>query len=150
MALDAGVPVIPAAVWGGQRLFTKHHPIEFRRGVAVTVVLEANHQVPESAKFLHGDVYRAYVFVGDAAGLLFVIGILTYRLLFAPIKRGRIDWLVEKATELGVFALQPLACERSVLRLAAEREQPHCSAEACNELAPPHDSSSGQSRIAGR
>ena len=39
MALDAGVPVIPAAVWGGQRLFTKHHPIEFRRGVAVTVVL---------------------------------------------------------------------------------------------------------------
>ena len=39
MAIDAGVPVVPAAVWGGQRLFTKHHPIELRRGVAVTVVL---------------------------------------------------------------------------------------------------------------
>ena len=39
MAIDAGVPVIPAAVWGGQRLFTKHHPIRFTRGVAVTVVL---------------------------------------------------------------------------------------------------------------
>ena len=39
MAVDAGVPVIPAAVWGGQRLFTKHHPIQFTRGVAVTVVL---------------------------------------------------------------------------------------------------------------
>ena len=39
MAVDAGVPVIPAAVWGGQRLFTKHHPIELKRGVAVTVVL---------------------------------------------------------------------------------------------------------------
>jgi 1-acyl-sn-glycerol-3-phosphate acyltransferase len=39
MAIDAGVPVIPAAVWGGQRLFTKHHPIELKRGVAVTVVL---------------------------------------------------------------------------------------------------------------
>src|SRR5437016_10844104 len=26
-------------------------------------------------------------------------------LLFAPIKRGRIDWLVEKATELGVARL---------------------------------------------
>jgi 1-acyl-sn-glycerol-3-phosphate acyltransferase len=39
MAIDAGVPVIPAAVWGGQRVFTKHHPIELRRGVAVTVVL---------------------------------------------------------------------------------------------------------------
>ncbi|SNS12095.1 1-acyl-sn-glycerol-3-phosphate acyltransferases [Geodermatophilus pulveris] len=39
MAIDAGVPVLPAAVWGGQRVFTKHHPIELRRGVAVTVVL---------------------------------------------------------------------------------------------------------------
>ena len=28
-------------------------------------------------------------------------------LLFAPIKRGRIDWLVEKATELGVARLRP-------------------------------------------
>src|SRR3954464_6369576 len=27
MAIDAAVPVVPAAVWGGQRLFTKHHPI---------------------------------------------------------------------------------------------------------------------------
>jgi 1-acyl-sn-glycerol-3-phosphate acyltransferase len=39
MAIDAGVPVIPAAVWGGQRVFTKHHPIQFTRGVAVTVIL---------------------------------------------------------------------------------------------------------------
>src|SRR2546421_8235474 len=29
-------------------------------------------------------------------------------LLFAPIKRGRIDWLVEKATELGVSMLMPV------------------------------------------
>ena len=28
--------------------------------LAVTTVLEVNHQLPESAKFLHGDVYRAY------------------------------------------------------------------------------------------
>lgn len=33
----------------------------------------------------------------------------------------RMDWLVEKATELGVHAIQPLVCERSVLRLAGER-----------------------------
>ncbi|WNV77750.1 1-acyl-sn-glycerol-3-phosphate acyltransferase [Geodermatophilus sp. DSM 44513] len=39
MAISAGVPVLPAAVWGGQRVFTKHHPLELRRGVAVTVVL---------------------------------------------------------------------------------------------------------------
>jgi len=33
----------------------------------------------------------------------------------------RMDALVEKATELGVAALQPLMCERSVLRLTGER-----------------------------
>jgi 16S rRNA (uracil1498-N3)-methyltransferase len=33
----------------------------------------------------------------------------------------RMDLLVEKATELGVAAIQPLVCERSVLRLAGER-----------------------------
>ena len=33
----------------------------------------------------------------------------------------RMDWLVEKATELGVTRIQPLLSERSVLRLAGER-----------------------------
>jgi len=33
----------------------------------------------------------------------------------------RMDWLVEKATELGVAAIQPLMTERSVLRLKGER-----------------------------
>ena len=33
----------------------------------------------------------------------------------------RMDWLVEKATELGVASIQPLMTERSVLRLVAER-----------------------------
>jgi 16S rRNA (uracil1498-N3)-methyltransferase len=35
----------------------------------------------------------------------------------------RMDTLVEKATELGVHAIQPLLCERSVLRLAGDRAQ---------------------------
>ena len=35
----------------------------------------------------------------------------------------RMDTLVEKATELGVAAIQPLRCERSVLRLAGDRAQ---------------------------
>src|SRR3954449_669144 len=39
MALDAGVPLIPAAVWGGQRIATKGHGVVWRRGVPVTVVL---------------------------------------------------------------------------------------------------------------
>ena len=33
----------------------------------------------------------------------------------------RMDWLVEKATELGAASIQPLMSERSVLRLKAER-----------------------------
>ncbi len=35
----------------------------------------------------------------------------------------RMDWLVEKATELGVASLQPLLTERSVLRLSGERAE---------------------------
>ena len=35
----------------------------------------------------------------------------------------RMDWLVEKATELGVASIQPLLTERSVLRLQGERAE---------------------------
>jgi 16S rRNA (uracil1498-N3)-methyltransferase len=45
----------------------------------------------------------------------------------------RMDSLVEKATELGVACIQPLQCERSVLRLTgerAERRQSHWQAIA--------------------
>jgi 16S rRNA (uracil1498-N3)-methyltransferase len=35
----------------------------------------------------------------------------------------RMDWLVEKATELGVASIQPLMTERSVLRLKDERAE---------------------------
>jgi 1-acyl-sn-glycerol-3-phosphate acyltransferase len=40
MAVDAGVPVVPAVVWGGQRVTTKNRrPSLLRRGVAVSVWL---------------------------------------------------------------------------------------------------------------
>ena len=35
----------------------------------------------------------------------------------------RMDWLVEKAAEMGVASIQPLMSERSVLRLGAERAE---------------------------
>lgn len=37
-------------------------------------------------------------------------------LLFAPLKSGRIEFLVEKATELGVSVLAPVLTERTVVR----------------------------------
>src|SRR5262249_34475348 len=43
-------------------------------------------------------------------------------LAFAPVKRARIDFLVEKATELGVSVLQPVLTERTqVERVNLER-----------------------------
>jgi len=50
----------------------------------------------------------------------------------------RMDWLVEKATELGAAALQPLMTERSVLRLSGERAEKkvahwHSAAVAASE-----------------
>src|SRR5438045_5970944 len=45
-------------------------------------------------------------------------------LLFAPIKRARLDWLVEKASELGAAALLPVWTERTQSeRLNRERLQ---------------------------
>ena len=61
-------------------------------------------------------------------------------LLFAPIKRGRIDWLVEKATELGVARLVPVTTRRTVVdRLNLERLRAHMieAAEQCERTALP-------------
>ncbi len=44
--------------------------------LAVTTVLEINHQVPESLKFLNGDVYKAYALIGDLAGIGFIAGMV--------------------------------------------------------------------------
>src|SRR5438067_1422164 len=55
-------------------------------------------------------------------------------LVFAPIKRGRIDWLVEKATELGVARLVPVVTRRTIVdRLNLERLRAHAieAAEQC-------------------
>ncbi|WP_299950891.1 1-acyl-sn-glycerol-3-phosphate acyltransferase [uncultured Modestobacter sp.] len=39
MAVAAGVPILPAAVWGGHRIATKGHKVVLRRGVPVTVII---------------------------------------------------------------------------------------------------------------
>jgi len=61
-------------------------------------------------------------------------------LLFAPIKRARLDWLVEKATELGVSALLPVWTARTqVERINLDRLRAHAieAAEQSERLSVP-------------
>jgi Fe-S oxidoreductase/nitrate reductase gamma subunit len=79
--------------------------------LGVTTVLEIDHQMPESAKFLHGRVYMAYSFFGDLAGLVFLTGIvwaIVRRYVQRPY-RIRIKTKPEHAIILGVFLLISLS-----------------------------------------
>lgn len=49
--------------------------------------------------------------------------VLSIQLVVGMPANERMDWLVEKAAELGVASIQPLMTERSVLRLSGERAQ---------------------------
>ena len=55
-------------------------------------------------------------------------------LAFAPVKKGRVDWLVEKAVELGVARLLPVVTQRTIVdKLNLERMKAHIveAAEQC-------------------
>jgi 16S rRNA (uracil1498-N3)-methyltransferase len=59
-------------------------------------------------------------------------------LAFAPVKKGRVDWLVEKAVELGVARLQPIVTQRTIVdKLNLERMRAHIveAAEQCGRTA---------------
>ncbi|MBV8625084.1 MAG: 16S rRNA (uracil(1498)-N(3))-methyltransferase [Herbaspirillum sp.] len=60
---------------------------------------------------------------------------------------SKMDWIVEKAVELGATALQPLAAQRCVVRLSGERAEKkqahwqgiiHAAAEQCGRNRLPH------------
>ena len=73
--------------------------------LAVTTVLEIDHQLPPALKFLHGDVYRGYAAFGDLMGLVFLGGIvwaLVRRYVQRPY-RIRIKSKPEHAVILGTF-----------------------------------------------
>jgi Fe-S oxidoreductase/nitrate reductase gamma subunit len=75
--------------------------------LGVTTVLEIDHQLPESLKFLHGGVYQGYVFVGDTAGLMFTGGVIwaiVRRYVQQPY-RIRIKTKAEHGLILGVLLL---------------------------------------------
>ena len=55
-------------------------------------------------------------------------------LAFAPVKKGRVDWLVEKAVELGVARLLPVVTQRTIVnKLNLDRMRAHIveAAEQC-------------------
>ena len=73
----------------------------------VTLVSQAQDQAPEGLKFLHGDVYKAYSFVADAAGVVFLVGVgwaVLRRYVQRPY-RIRIKTKPEHAVILGMFFL---------------------------------------------
>ena len=74
------------------------------------------------ATVLHMGRSQVVVRVGDFDPVERELGVRVTVALGMPANE-RMDYLVEKATELGVHAIQPLQCERSVLRLAGERAQ---------------------------
>ena len=59
-------------------------------------------------------------------------------LAFAPVKKGRVDWLVEKAVELGIARLVPVITQRTIVdKLNLERMRAHVieAAEQCGRTA---------------
>ena len=59
-------------------------------------------------------------------------------LAFAPVKKGRVDWLVEKAVELGVARLEPVITRRTIVdKINLERMRAHIveAAEQCGRTA---------------
>jgi 16S rRNA (uracil1498-N3)-methyltransferase len=59
-------------------------------------------------------------------------------LAFAPVKKGRVDWLVAKAVELGVARLLPVVTQRTIVdKLNLERMRAHIieAAEQCGRTA---------------
>jgi 16S rRNA (uracil1498-N3)-methyltransferase len=48
-------------------------------------------------------------------------GALTVGLVQGLPEADKMDWIIQKATELGIAWIQPVICERSVVRLAGER-----------------------------
>ncbi len=73
--------------------------------LGVTTVLEIDHQMPESLKFLHGRVYQAYAMIGDLAGVVFTAGVV-WAILRRYVQRPyriRIKTKPEHAAILGVL-----------------------------------------------
>lgn len=54
-------------------------------------------------------------------------------LCFAPVKKARLDWIIEKATELGVRRLQPVITERTIVERVKQERIEAQIVEACEQ-----------------
>jgi len=88
----------------------------------------------------HGEWRAAIAETGKKKARLIAIELLRPQapepdlwLLFAPVKRARIDLIVEKATELGVSVLQPVFTERTVMSRVGEDRLAAIAAEAAEQ-----------------
>jgi Fe-S oxidoreductase/nitrate reductase gamma subunit len=91
--------------------------------LAVTTILEINHQLPEAAKFLNGRTYQAFAFVGDLGGAVFLGGVvwaIVRRYIQKPY-RIRIKSKPEHAVILGIlFAIGVTGYLAEMFRIAEE------------------------------
>ena len=142
-----------------QRLFV---PQRLVQGLEITLERAQSHYVATVLRLQEGDEillidgetgeWRAEIMHAHAKAALLRTAAQTRPLetpadlwlCFAPIKRGRIDWMIEKACELGVARVVPVMTQRTIVdRLADERLRQHMieAAEQCGrthipEIAP--------------
>lgn len=120
-----------------------YHPQPLAEGMTVTLPAAASRHVqvlrlqPGDTLALFGDPVRAGEWCARVLGITrasVTVQIDYHRpvdrepqrpvhLVVGMPANERMDWLVEKATELGVASLQPLVTQRTVLRLSGERAE---------------------------
>jgi 16S rRNA (uracil1498-N3)-methyltransferase len=127
-------------------------------GAAITLPAPQSHYLAQVMRRQVGDVVRLFDGANgefaarlESVGRKAVVAVVEAQsapqevvpdlwLCFAPIKRGRIDWLVEKACELGVARLVPVITRRTIVdKINLERLQAHAveAAEQCGRTALP-------------
>ncbi len=99
-----------------------HHVHVLRLGVDATISLFNGEGGEYTARLLPGEKkqLRAEIKIHHPVEIE-----LPYALTLAQAlpEAGKMDWIIEKAVEMGAFGIQPLASQRSVVRLAGERLQ---------------------------
>lgn len=137
------------------RLYVESH---LALGVVVTLPVPQSHYLAQVMRRQPGDMVRLFDGQnGEWAARLISVGrkvvvaeiarqsapqeiVPDLWLCFSPLKRGRVDWLVEKACELGVARIVPVITRRTVVdRLNLDRLKAHIveAAEQCGRTALP-------------